>query len=229
MQTLDCIAGHQWERPATRGRPPVACPEHKTDAQRQAAVRHQTFYVPRPPRERKPKARSVTLSPEERSEKARLAARSRWKRLSPAERSAAASRAAQARFPDGPRLTREPVVEVECSFCGVALRGAKRKQCGDAECERRYRAERARRYMHERRARLRGNDWERFSPVEVYERDGWICGICNKPVDRSTYFPDPMSVSLDHVIPVSLGGPHTRANTRCAHFGCNSNRGNRAA
>ena len=83
--------------------------------------------------------------------------------------------------------------------------------------------------MHERRARLLSNDWESFDPVEIYERDGWVCGICELPVDRALAWPDPLSVSLDHIIPVSLDGPHTRANTRCSHLGCNSKRGNRAA
>jgi 5-methylcytosine-specific restriction endonuclease McrA len=82
--------------------------------------------------------------------------------------------------------------------------------------------------MHERRARIQGNEWEVFDPIEVYERDGWVCGICDEPVDRAAPFPEPLSVSLDHVKPVSLGGSHTRDNTRCAHLRCNSKRGNRA-
>ena len=38
-----------------------------------------------------------------------------------------------------------------------------------------------------------------------------------------------MSVSLDHIVPLSLLGPHSRANTRAAHLSCNVARGNRVA
>lgn len=79
-----------------------------------------------------------------------------------------------------------------------------------------------------RAARLRAAQAERFDPRDVYERDGWICGICSVPVDRRLRHPDPMSASLDHVTPVSHGGDHTRANTRCSHLVCNTRRGNRA-
>lgn len=33
-----------------------------------------------------------------------------------------------------------------------------------------------------------------------------ICGICGKPVDKSIKYPDPMSPTIDHIIPVALNG-----------------------
>lgn len=78
-----------------------------------------------------------------------------------------------------------------------------------------------------REARLRSARAERFDPREIYERDHWTCGICNGSVDPTLEHPHPLSASLDHVIPVSLGGDHTRANTRCTHLTCNVRRGNR--
>ena len=225
MRTLTCEAGHEWEHAGGRGRPPKACPEHRSPASEQAAERHRTFYVPHPlaPAPTPPK-----LTPAQRSEVARAAATARWAGSTAEQRSAAASRAARARFPD-PKPPRPVVVERACPYCGARMRGASRKQCGSPECRRRFNADRARKHMHERRARLLSNDWESFDPVEIYERDGWVCGICELPVDRALAWPDPLSVSLDHIIPVSLDGPHTRANTRCSHLGCNSKRGNRAA
>lgn len=82
---------------------------------------------------------------------------------------------------------------------------------------------------HLRRARRAGATVEVFSHLEVFERDGWVCGICDQEVDRELAYPDPASVSLDHVVPLSLGGEHSRANTRPAHLRCNVLRGNRAA
>lgn len=68
---------------------------------------------------------------------------------------------------------------------------------------------------------------EKFDAAEVYERDRWRCGICRRKVDKSLAWPHPMSPSLDHIVPLSLDGEHTRANTRLAHLNCNVTRGNR--
>lgn len=76
-----------------------------------------------------------------------------------------------------------------------------------------------------RRARKAGADCENFRSEEVYDRDRWICGICFEHVDPSLRYPDPRSASLDHIVPLSLGGGHTRKNTRCSHLECNVRRG----
>ena len=70
---------------------------------------------------------------------------------------------------------------------------------------------------------------ELIVPAEVFERDGWVCGLCGEDVDRSLKWPDPMSVSLDHVIPVSMGGMHSMVNLQTAHLFCNVSKGNRVA
>lgn len=61
---------------------------------------------------------------------------------------------------------------------------------------------------------------ELFTLDEIFERDGGICHLCNKKVRRRV-------ATMDHIIPVSLGGPHTRANVALAHHSCNSSKGNR--
>lgn len=75
-----------------------------------------------------------------------------------------------------------------------------------------------------RRALKRGVGSERFSSVEVFDRDGWRCGLCQKRVDRRLAWPHPMSASLDHLVPLSEGGDHTRANTQLAHLFCNQSK-----
>ncbi|WP_432050298.1 HNH endonuclease [Verrucosispora sp. NA02020] len=57
--------------------------------------------------------------------------------------------------------------------------------------------------------------------TRVGERDGWCCGICQNPIDPTLRAPHPKSQSLDHVIPLAEGGPHTYANTRISHLRCN--------
>lgn len=79
-----------------------------------------------------------------------------------------------------------------------------------------------------RRAQKRAAVAEKFTDIEIYERDGWRCGVCRRAVNRRLAWPHPMSASLDHIIPISEeGSSHTRANVRLAHLGCNVARGNR--
>lgn len=78
-----------------------------------------------------------------------------------------------------------------------------------------------------RRAAKRGGPTERFTLPEIFERDGWVCGICSEPIDRTLKFPDPMSVHLDHIVPISRGGSHTRDNVQATHGVCNMRKGNR--
>lgn len=80
-----------------------------------------------------------------------------------------------------------------------------------------------------RRARLRAAIVESFDPHEIFERDDWICGLCEAPIDPSSAYPDPMSPSLDHIVPVSRGGVHSRANCQAAHLVCNVRKGARVA
>lgn len=57
--------------------------------------------------------------------------------------------------------------------------------------------------------------------TEIYERDGWVCQLCHKKVNNRLKHPNPFSPSLDHIIPLSKGGPHSRANVHLAHLRCN--------
>jgi 5-methylcytosine-specific restriction endonuclease McrA len=63
---------------------------------------------------------------------------------------------------------------------------------------------------------------EDIDPTAVFERDGWICGICGKKVNPRLKYPDPRSASLDHIVPLNKGGDHVWSNVQLAHFGCNS-------
>lgn len=78
-----------------------------------------------------------------------------------------------------------------------------------------------------RRAVVYDADAESFSPLEIFDRDSWICAICDRVIDPAAVFPDPWSASLDHRVPLSRGGKHTRENARATHLHCNCSRGNR--
>lgn len=80
-----------------------------------------------------------------------------------------------------------------------------------------------------RAAAKRGTVVERIDYATVCDRDGWSCQLCGDPVDRSLRHPDPMSGSIDHVVPLAAGGPHTYANVQLAHLRCNISKGARHA
>ena len=55
-----------------------------------------------------------------------------------------------------------------------------------------------------------------------------ICGICGRPVDKTLAYPDPMSKTIDHIIPISKGGhPSDLDNLQLAHLICNRQKSNR--
>lgn len=81
---------------------------------------------------------------------------------------------------------------------------------------------------HARRALMRGNAVG--APVTVaalLERDGEECGICGEAIDLDLEHPDPLSKSIDHVIPISKGGEHSLTNCQLAHLGCNVRKSNK--
>ena len=131
-----------------------------------------------------------------------------------------------------------------CSRVFSARAGGRRKRatCSD-DCYRQWRAA-VQREVHrnlspaqaqarlarkaKRRALTVGANAEVFTYAEVFERDAWVCGLCDEPVDRDRKHPDPMCASLDHVVPLAMGGHHVLANVQCAHLVCNIRKGARA-
>lgn len=71
---------------------------------------------------------------------------------------------------------------------------------------------------HSRRAPAEG---PRFTRRQVLERDGFICQLCTDPIDMALKHPDPMSATLDHVVPLARGGVHSLTNSQAAHRICN--------
>lgn len=137
-----------------------------------------------------------------------------------------------------------PLRPIKCLGCPKMLRrvryGHGLKRCSD--CRSAFAKERSqelrllnldvrrayeRAHRHLRIARKRANGYEVFRDIEIFERDRWRCGICEKRINKRLRYPHPMSASLDHVVPVSQGGPHLRSNVRASHLRCNVSRGNR--
>lgn len=72
-----------------------------------------------------------------------------------------------------------------------------------------------------RKVKQRGVQTEPVNARRVYERDQWRCGLCRRKVNQALSYPHPKSASLDHVVPLAVGGEHSMANTQLAHLDCN--------
>jgi hypothetical protein len=113
----------------------------------------------------------------------------------------------------------------ECERCGQAFSGRRlnarfcRKPCQMAAANMRRRAREAGAATDEPIANI----------ALLYERDEGVCGLCDEPVDRAVEWPDPASLSLDHVVPLALGGRHATENLQIAHLVCNLRKGHRVA
>lgn len=55
-----------------------------------------------------------------------------------------------------------------------------------------------------------------------------VCALCGLPLDKSLRFPNPMSVTADHIVPISKGGhPAALENLQAVHLICNQVKGSR--
>lgn len=106
-------------------------------------------------------------------------------------------------------------------------------QCGktysDGQMRRRYCSERCSKYANKvrRRGHISAAYVEDVTVAQLVERDGTDCRLCFTPIDFNAKWPDRLSVSIDHAIPISLGGEHSLDNTQLAHAVCNTAKGNR--
>lgn len=138
------------------------------------------------------------------------------------------------------RYRTQSPMNYQCVQCGKVFQSRQYKAtlCGNKNCLSAFakatgalatpikkwasRSDRDRYFSYLRRSVVMDRKSEKFSAVEIFERDGWRCGICMKPVSASLRWPNPKSASLDHIVPISRGGHHVRANVQLSHLGCNS-------
>lgn len=121
-----------------------------------------------------------------------------------------------------------------CPICGQAFnqKGKKRKYCSSL-CSIKAEAEVYRRNTLTRRAlRVTNGCIEKINAKDIFERDGWRCQICGKKVSKQLYKTKgtkryATAPSIDHIIPLSRGGQHTKTNIQCACYLCNCKKSNK--
>ena len=116
---------------------------------------------------------------------------------------------------------------VVCDSPYCLLYGTKQmKYCSD-ECFKKSEVYRHQRKLHNIRKRMIVDDYEYFSPYEIFERDKWRCQACGRKTPWrlcGTYKDN--APELDHIIPLSKYGGHIRSNVRLCCRKCNSMKGN---
>lgn len=113
---------------------------------------------------------------------------------------------------------------IECGCQVTTSYGDKHKRYCSDDCAI---ARQSRIEKRKRRARkLNNGKVESIDPIVIFTRDGWKCRLCGKKTPkklRGTI--NDNAPELDHVIPLSKGGPHTFANVQTACRKCNQLKG----
>lgn len=121
--------------------------------------------------------------------------------------------------------SRVPRVERTCEDCHttyIPTHGQRKRYCSML-CAKRVsrRIEKAK-----RRAREAQLPTENINPFKVFTRDSWTCRMCHEPTPRALRGTlDNHAPELDHIVPLSRGGPHTYSNTQCLCRRCNQVKG----
>jgi 5-methylcytosine-specific restriction endonuclease McrA len=67
----------------------------------------------------------------------------------------------------------------------------------------------------------------RLSADALIERDGNLCRLCNTEIDLALARNSRFGATIDHIVPLSLGGSDDIENMQLAHWICNIKKGNR--
>jgi len=90
----------------------------------------------------------------------------------------------------------------------------------------------SRRMASKRKAQKKNNGYSPYTDQQVFDLYGTDCHICQTPIDfnapRQAYIEDgwELGLQLDHLIPLSKGGPDTLENIRPSHALCNMKKRN---
>ena len=117
-----------------------------------------------------------------------------------------------------------------CECCGRAFLPSKR---GLRYCSRECRERVHNAVKKDRRIRrMTRSGFDKITLERLFERDGGVCYLCGNPClwtdgeqRGDTFIAGDYYPSIDHVIPLSCGGPHTWDNVRLAHRICNTTKG----
>jgi len=76
-----------------------------------------------------------------------------------------------------------------------------------------------------RRAKKRCVETQGYMRMDIFERDHWRCHICGKRIVKTLGHSHPLGATVDHIIPIALGGADAAWNLAAAHRRCNGRKG----
>jgi hypothetical protein len=132
-----------------------------------------------------------------------------------------------ARMPKPSRASTRTFKSGQCRMCAtwfLDLFGS--STCSDT-CQAEWYADQKRNQKQRRRALKRGAFVAPVYRNAIYERDGWTCQLCFRPIPRTEVVPHPDAPTIDHVLALASGGTHEPGNVQAAHFLCNALKGAR--
>ena len=80
-------------------------------------------------------------------------------------------------------------------------------------------------HKKKRKAALKTVAIHAVKDIKVFERDKWKCRFCGCKVQKVNIYSD-NAAELDHIVPVSLGGPHSYSNVQTLCRRCNQQKSN---
>lgn len=113
-----------------------------------------------------------------------------------------------------------------CVLCSRLYRLATpRSRCPEPDCQQRRATFTVTGIQGRKRAERMGSPVEEFDPIVIYNKQQGRCAICGVKVRTAGGKRQDTTASIDHVVPISAGGPHTEDNCQLLCFGCNMRKG----
>lgn len=112
----------------------------------------------------------------------------------------------------------EPKSGKKCVYCGNAIvgrEGSRRLYCSQACCGKHAKQKR-------KMAKLCNGPWDVISIDTLAEKHNWLCCECGCKCKKSQGLNNPSEATIDHIIPVSIGGTHTWENVQLLCRNCNT-------
>lgn len=103
----------------------------------------------------------------------------------------------------------------KCVACGVLFTPVQRNQ-------QRYCTEDCR---HQTRWAQRPDKLGKSQRQKILNRDEWRCYLCHRDIPKDARWPEPLSGTVDHVVPWSVSQNNHPDNLRAAHWRCNYDKG----
>lgn len=117
---------------------------------------------------------------------------------------------------------------VVCGDCGKEYigknEGARCKDCKKKALRKLRKKEKRLIGNHRKRAKHYGVYYEPVNKLKVFKRDKWKCKRCGVKVQNKVIH-QPNTAHLDHIVPISKGGPHTYTNVQTLCRECNMRKG----